>query len=241
MLKKLTLIATAIAMALPILSNASPTQASLNGSTGLIALPTAETLPGKSILVGSFFLVTEDPTGIMPRFLIAPIDKLELGVGVDIQDKHPEDKTALLNAKIRFYEGNEVNVAFGGNYQFNKDMDDSGQLFLAFTWKGWAKTTALIGKTIGEGAQDDNIDFGIGLEKALWNGSFGGLFLICDFSNFPYRVHYLRGIGSDQRAFFNAGLRINLFNNRFTVDAISADLLDEDREFVLSAAFNFTF
>ena len=160
---------------------------------------------------------------------------------MDIQDDHPEDQTVLLNAKVRFYQNEEVSFALGGNYQFNKGQSDSGQFFLVFTWKGWAKTSALIGKTVGEGSENDNIDFGIGFEKAIWHGEFGGLFAICDFTNFSYRVYPLRGTGSEERGFFNGGIRITLFQNKLALDAIWADVLDEDREWVFSAAFNFTF
>jgi len=216
-------------------------QATWMGNSGLIAISSADTIPFKTFLIGGWYGFSDD--GFLPRFLISPIPRVELGLAFDVENGHPQDETFMLNGKIKVYDG-EVNVALGGNYQFN-DKDhydgDTGQLFFAFTWKGWANTSAIIGKTFGHGQDKNNIDFGIGLEKPIFTGEFGGLAIICDFSNFNYRAYPVKGFGNNDRGIFNAGVRVNLFGSKVAFDFVFVDLLDDDREIVLGASFNHTF
>ena len=50
-------------------------------SSGLISIASAETLPNKSFLIGGWF--GTDNSEFFPRFLISPMNHLELGFGID--------------------------------------------------------------------------------------------------------------------------------------------------------------
>jgi hypothetical protein len=140
-------------------------------------------------------------------------------------------------------------VALGFNYQVNggPEWDDNPnhnqQIFAAFTWHGWAKTSSYIGKTFGDNQVDDYIDFGIGIEKDIWSGKFGGLALIFDFSNTTYRWYKapMKGAGEVERGIFNGGVRFGAFEKKLTVDVVWMDVLDESRSWAFSGSYNLQF
>lgn len=244
-MKKITILGMLLLMSLPMTLTAGSTQASLNGSSGIIYVPSAETIPSGNILLGSWVFL-EDPASYAPRFLMSFIPNWELGLGADFCEY--AENSLILNTKYQFYDAG-VKIALGFNYQNNGGNKDSNvhndnyQLFLAFTWAGYGKTSSFIGYTWGDDTNKDEIDFGIGFEKELFGGSGGALSLIFDFSNDNYRrmVGPMTGVGEDDRGIFNIGARISAFDNKVNFDFISVDMLDEAREWALSFAFRLGF
>lgn len=244
-MKKILLLGMILLMSLPMTLASGSTQASLNGSSGIIYVPSAETIPSGNILLGSWIFL-DDPTSYAPRFLMSFIPNWELGLGVDISDY--AENSFIINTKYKFYDAG-VKVAIGFNYQNNggpKDSDtqnENYQGYLSFTWAGYGKTSAFIGYTGGDDTNKDEIDFGIGFEKELFGGSGGALSLIFDFSNDNYRriLGAMTGVGERQRGIFNIGARVSALDNKLNFDFISVDMLDEAREWALSAAFRFGF
>jgi len=236
----------ALLLVIPVWTMAAETTVSMTGSSGLIAVPSGDTLPNNTVYLGSWVLLANE-TGYLPRFAVSILQgRFEIGGGGDIQ--HPNDPSWLINAKYKLYDdkGGGLRVSFGGDYQHNSNANlswDNGQLFLAFTWEGWAKTSVMFGKTFGDFTEKNNIDFGIGVERTLWSGGFGSFGLILDFVNYEYRLHKgsIRGAGETQRGIFSGGIRLGLFKNLINVDFASTDLLDASREFVLSAGIDLHF
>jgi hypothetical protein len=242
MKKKILIITITMLLALPFMAftREAPT---MMGSSGLIAVPTADVIENTSIIFGSWFLLQKN-FGVLPRVLVSFLKNWEIGGSFDFQK--PNDMSFLINSKYKFYDENNIKLAFGGNYQRNSGDGygwDNGQLFLALTWAGWAKTTVLLGYTFGNYTNKSNIDFGIGVEKVLFSGEFGALSLLMDFANFNYRNHggTIRGAGDIHRGIFNIGARILLFKKLLNIDFIFVDLLDDERNIAISAFFSITF
>ncbi len=243
MKKKILILMTILLLAFPAVNAFSALNAevpTLHGSSGLIALPTANVQKATSIAFGGWFLFQE--FGFLPRVLVSFINNWELGGGFDIQN--PNDLSFTINTKYKFYDNGTFKFAIGGNFQHNAnefDSWDNGQIFLVMTWTGWANTTAFIGYTLGSD-NSSNIDFGIGIEKILYAGGFGGIAIVADFTNFPYRYHKgsIQGAGEDIRGIFNFGARI-LIKNIIIVDFILVDILDDERSVAASIFCKLTF
>ncbi len=242
MKKRLLIMLIILLIAIPFtaFSREAPT---FHGSSGLIAVPSANVITAPSIVFGSWFLLQKD-FGFLPRFLISFLNRWEIGATSDIQN--PNGLSFVINTKYKFYDSGKIKAAFGGAFQHNSAENDSwsdGQVFLTLTWAGWANTSMFIGYTFGDFTNKSHIDFGIGVEKIFLSGGFGSLALIIDFANFDFRNHKgtIRGAGVDARGIFNLGVRVLLFKKLLNVDFVFVDLLDDDRQIALSLFFSITF
>lgn len=245
-MKKILLSIMLISMLItPLAIKANPTQASMNGASGLIAIPSAEVLKEKTILVGSWMFLGDHDTAFAPRVLLSFFPRWEIGAGIDIVPDM--DTSAIFNTKVKIYKSSNIDIALGFNYQINatgKDTDanHNQQPFVAFTWYGWGKTSMFFGKTFGKHTRGRHIDFGIGLEKEVFVGSFGGLEVIFDFTNCGYRFLAPSYAGSTNRGIFNGGVRFLAFNKKLNIDLIAVDFLDAIFDnFAISASYQLSF
>ncbi len=228
---------------------------SLNGSTGLVSIPSGRIGWEKSTDFGfdlGYHAIMDDDINIhIPKASISLFKMAELGFAYDSQDD-PDNADMIINGKLQLpIKGNSA-VAIGGNAQMLKQNDvDSNitQIYLAVTYPGEffnmpAETTAVVGKRFGENAPDDAIDFGMGFDLNLFPKTFQGyIHWINDFSNFSYQSQAFYGANADSRGVFNTGIRIDfasipeLSKYKFAVDAIVTDALDDNRAFCLGLAF----
>ncbi|HOJ49241.1 MAG TPA: hypothetical protein PKW55_00320 [Spirochaetota bacterium] len=234
-MKKLLLLTLITLM--PLIAIAKEYQANLAATSGNINTPSADTIAKNNVVLNSWLLLT-DNTGFLPRLLISFVQNWEIGFGADFQKPNSDDPSYILNTKYKFYDSSSIKAAIGFDYQYNVNNTNTWnnyQFYLAFTWEGWAKTSAVIGKTFGDYASKENIDFGVGIEKILLSGDIGKLAIITDFSNYQYRNNpAIHGAGELNRGIFSAGVRVLFLNNRLNVDFIFTDLLDSTREMAAS-------
>lgn len=217
---------------------------SLSASSGLVTIPSANTLSEHEIMFGTWIIGGDNDTGYMPRVLISPIERLEIGVGADFVDKM--ENSYIVSAKYQIYRASDVKIALGFNYQSNGNVENGKpenntnyQLFLAFTWDGgFGTTSSYFGKTFGDAVEDSEIDFGIGFEKMFYRGDYGGLGLVFDFTNTPYRRFFAApdGAGDSNRGMFNGGLRVKatIAKVDFNIDLIAMDVLDDQLNWAIS-------
>jgi len=228
---------------------------SLNGSTGLVNIPSGRIGWEKSADVGFDIgyhtIMDNNVTVHIPKVSISLFKLAELGFAYDSQDD-PDNADMILNGKIQLpIQGNSA-VAVGANAQILKQNGVSSnitQLYLAVTYPGEffkmpAETTAVIGKRFGDDAPNDAIDFGMGFDLNLFPDTFKGyIHWINDFSNFSYQSQAYYGSDANSRGAFNTGIRIDLASipelqkYKFAVDAIVTDALDSNRAFCLGIAF----
>jgi hypothetical protein len=255
MKKKLLMLVFIVTTVSVVMVGAAPLKGmSLNGSTGLVSIPTGrigwERTADFGFDLGYHAVVEEEVTTHIPKMSISLFKMLELGAAHDTQEES-EDSDTIIHGKIQLPIKRATAIAIGGNAQMLKENDVESnyqQLYLAATYPGDffkmpAETTFVIGKTFGEHAPDDAIDFGMGFDLLLFPEVFQGyIHWINDFSNFSYSVQPI-GADSTFRGVFNTGIRIDLasipeFSKfKFAVDAIITDALDANRAFALGIAF----
>ncbi|OQY34288.1 MAG: hypothetical protein B6241_05320 [Spirochaetaceae bacterium 4572_59] len=228
---------------------------SLNGSTGLVSIPSGRIGWEKSTDFGfdvGYHTIMADENIHIPKVSISLFKMAELGFAYDTQDD-PDNADMIMHGKLQLPIKGTSAVSFGGNVQFlkQKGMEDQtiSQLYLACTYPGEffnmpAETTAVIGKRFGENAPDDAIDFGMGFDLNLFPDTFQGyIHWINDFSNFSYQQQAVYGANANSRGVFNTGIRIDFASipkfskYKFAVDAIITDALDSNRAFCLGIAF----
>ncbi len=243
---------------------------SLNGSTGLIATPTAKTGwkdakfgldLGLGWIDGNEDANGSDDDSTIGTFTVQLFNIWEIGGMYDMQNERGDD--FMINTKVRLDSGNST-VAIGGNYQVIDPWEDAEddefntyQIYIAATYSGNffampAETTVLVGKTFWDRDGDDdtddidddeNIDFSMGFDLDMFHSVLKGyVHWINDFANYSYSSHPT-GMGN-WRGVFNTGMRIAVLRDRkykLNIDALVVDALDENREFGLKAAFGLAF
>ena len=260
-MKKVFFIVGAFLVVSGVLSASPFKSPSLNGSTGLISTPTANTGWEDSQFgfdVGARYLEDDDDDTYVGTVTFQLFRKLELAAAYDTQDERGDDM--ILNAKFNFYGSGSSALAVGGNYQQIKFFDEDKkrgfyQLYLAATYGGQffgmpAETTIVFGKTFARESEDKQrfkkaFDFSMGFDLDLLPSIFKGyVHFINDFSNYSYSVDPI-GPNAGDRGCFNTGARICVFkdNARFklNIDALLVDVLDRNRTFSLGAAFGMAF
>jgi hypothetical protein len=231
----------------PILNAQTLKGMSLNGSTGLVSIPTARVSWDASYLgldLGYHTIIKKDIAHI-PAIGISFLKMVEISGAFDIQPGSNESGF-ILGGKIQFPIENTA-LALGGNFQllnmWNSSLDRmAGQIYLAVTYSGhffnWpAETTVVLGKTFIKNHPDTNIDFGMGFDMILFPSVLKNyVHWIMDFANFSYSAeptsadHRVRGV-------LNTGFRIDLsavpvFSKiNFVVDVLMTDAFDSNRAF----------
>lgn len=240
-------------------ASASP---SINGSTGLISTPTANTgWPNSDFgfdVSGRYLEDDNNDDSYVAAGNVQIFKKLEFSGCYDVQDKRGDD--FIMGVKFNFYGSGSSAIAVGGNYQmikFNDDDDNHGfiQTYLAATYGGQffgmpASTTVVFGKTFARESEykerfKRSFDFSMGFDlELLPNMLKGYVHLINDFANYSYSVDPI-GPDAQSRGCFNTGARICVFkdkqNMKLNIDALLVDVLDKNRTFGLGAAFGLSF
>lgn len=195
-----------------------------SGAEGYIALPRVDVADA-----GRFGLSLKYSFNgtLTPALNIVPFKNFEIGAGWDINTGGGAMNPILLNAKIQFVKP----AAFGVNMEIPTDAGANFTATIYLAWEevfqagslGDSAATFHLGYTFGSGS---DINFGIGIQKNLF---IPQLFLIADFSNFPYRHPGISGgyltHQNENRAIFNAGLRI-ILAPWISFDFCGLDLLD---------------
>ena len=257
MLKKTLVLSLLALFVVAGLATAAPLKGmSLNGSTGLISIPSGrigwERTAEFGFDLGYHAIMDDDTTSHIPKLSVSLFKMLEAGVALDTQGDESEDDDMLIHGKLQLPIQRATAIAIGGNAQMLSDAagneSNYQQIYLAATYPGDffnmpAETTVTVGKTFGDNAVDENIDFGMGFDLLLFPETFQGyIHWINDFANFSYSVTPV-GADAGNRGVFNTGIRIDLasipeFSDyKFAVDAIMTDALDENRAFALGLAF----
>jgi hypothetical protein len=226
---------------------------SLNGASGLYAVPSGRTSWSQRAVVGldlgvSYNFFTHNP---IAKIGVDLFNWVELSGAVDFQPKtHDAGNTdGVLGVKVQLPTG-KTGVALGGNVQFLTRQDvyrTAGQIYAAVSYGGeffsWpADTTLALGYTIVEG-ENRNIDFGMGFDMILLPDVFNNfIHWIVDFSNFSYD---LQALGTDAwtRGCLNTGFRIDisavpaLRSFKFVFDLTFLDILDGSRTIGMGFSF----
>ncbi len=232
---------------------------SLNGSTGLVSIPSGRIGWEKStdfgLDLGYHNIMVDGDSVHIPKASVSLLKMAEVGFAYDSQTDS-SNSDMILHGKLQLPIKGSSAVAIGGNYQLlqQNDVEDRmTQIYLAATYPGEffnmpAETTAVVGKRFGDNAPNDAIDFGMGFDLVLFPKTFQGyIHWINDFSNFSYQHQAYIGVNADSRGVFNTGIRIDfasipeLSKYKFAVDAIMTDALDANREFCLGVAFGIPF
>lgn len=222
---------------------------SLNGSTGLISIPTGRIGWEKSADVG----VDLGYHGIFDQSDVAHIGaasvslfkwfEVSLAYDNQIGDKNGD---TLIGGKLQLPTTGTA-VAIGGNVQLLQQGGTSSnatQIYLSATYPATffnmpADTTVVVGKTFVKDSNDSNIDFGMGFDMVLFPKVFQNyIHWLTDFANFSYSTQAV-GANASQRGSLNTGIRIDiasypaLSKYKFVVDAMLTDALDTNRAFTL--------
>ncbi len=225
---------------------------SLNGSTGLIGIPSGRIGWEHSANVGldlGYHAILADPTAHIPKVSMSLFQVAEISFAYDTNGGD-DNEDIIIGGKLQLPTRGTA-VALGANFQMlqqNGTSDNAQQIYLAATYPGTflgmsAETTVVVGKTFGAGAGDGDIDFGMGFDLLLFPDVFQGyVHWINDFANFSYS-RQAAGANAQQRGAFNTGIRIDLAANpnlsrfKFVIDALLTDALDDNRTFGLGVAF----
>ncbi len=227
---------------------------SLNGATGLISIPSGrigwEHSADFGFDLGYHAIIDDDQTAHIPKVSASLFRTLELGFAYDSQ-ADSDNADMLFSGKFQLPIERASAIAVGGNIQ---QLEQGGtstnitQIYLAATYPGDfftmpAETTFVIGKSFGDNAVDENIDFGMGFDLMLLPDVFQGyVHWINDFANFSYSNQAIGAIAGS-RGVFNTGMRIDLGSSdmfrgfKFVIDAILTDALDANRAFALGLTF----
>ncbi|MDR1107300.1 MAG: hypothetical protein LBL44_13170 [Treponema sp.] len=211
---------------------------SLNGATGLYAVPTARTGWEKDADVGidagaSYNFISENP---MIKMGISLFHWVEITGAIDLQPEIRSNTDGVLGAKLQF-PTTKTALALGGNIQFLREKrysafhvnyftpyggyftshggySTAGQIYAAATYSGeffsWpAETTFALGYTFVKDNKD-NFDFGMGFDLLLLPDILQRFaHWIVDFSNFSYTAQPL-GTNPWARGSLNTGIRVDL-------------------------------
>jgi hypothetical protein len=227
---------------------------SLNGATGLISIPSGrigwEHSADFGFDLGYHAIIDDDQTAHIPKASVSLFKTLELGFAYDSQ-ADSDNADMLFSGKFQLPIKKASAIAVGGNIQ---QLEQGGtstnntQIYLAATYPGDfftmpAETTFVVGKSFGDLAVDEDIDFGMGFDLMLLPDVFQGyVHWINDFANFSYSAQAVGAIAGS-RGVFNTGMRIDLGSAdmfrgfKFVIDAILTDALDANRAFALGLTF----
>lgn len=251
--RKVLLALIVVAIIAPAVSAQSLKGMSLNGATGLIGIPSGrigwERTADLGFDLGYHAILDEGENTHIPKASVSLFKVGEISFAYDSQGDSDESDM-IIGGKIQL-PTQRTAVAIGANFQmiqFGGQDENYQQIYVAATYPGEffnmpAETTFALGKTFGDNAPDENIDFGMGFDLLLFPDVFEGyVHWINDFANFayswnPYPADVLgRGV-------FNSGIRIDLAANpalskyMFVIDVLATDLLDEARSLGLGLAF----
>lgn len=226
---------------------------SLNGSTGLIGIPSGrigwEHSADLGLDLGYHAILTDNDTAHIPKVSMSLFKILEFSLAYDT-NRGEDWEDLLIGGKLQLPTDTTA-VALGGNFQilqFAGETENASQVYLAVTYPGQffnmpAETTFVVGKTFSDRVPDGDIDFGMGFDLELFPDVFQGfIHWINDFSNFSYSNKPV-GADAQNRGAFNTGLRIDLAaypslsQYKFVIDAMLTDALDDDRAFAVGIAF----
>ncbi len=227
---------------------------SLNGSTGLVSIPSGrigwERTSDFGFDLGYHAIMADSATSHIPKVSVSLFRALELSFAYDTQDDS-DNSDMIIGGKIQLPIKRASAIAVGGNVQLLKqggNEQNTQQLYLTATYPGDffnmpAETTVTVGKSFGESVPNEEIDFGMGFDLLLFPDTFQGyVHWINDFANFSYSRQAF-GADARGRGVFNSGIRIDLgaadaFSGyKFVIDAIVTDALDDNRAFALGLAF----
>lgn len=264
-MKKIPFLLAALAL-LPVFNLAGQSKSanamSLNGSTGLYVVPSANLgfedanvgINGGYIANFADYYKSGFKLNDLFKFNASLFRLIELSAAYDGQP-FEDDDDILIGAKFKL-PVKASNVALGGNVSYNDFGAPGNHLsFRAyavvtydaefFTWP--SETTLYLGKTFFEGQTlDSSLDFGMGFELILLPNVFDNfVHWIIDFSNFDYNGY---GLQAAIRGTLNTGLRIDLsqvpqFGRfKFVIDAFVGDVLDDgSRSFGVGGTFGVKF
>ena len=251
--KTVILLLLAVTLVVPMVSAQSLKGMSLNGATGLIGIPSGrigwERTADFGFDLGYHAIFDDGENTHIPKGSVSLFQLLEFSFAYDSQDDS-DDSDIIIGGKIQL-PTTRTAVAVGANFQLLQEGGEDEnfqQIYLAATYPGEffsmpAETTFVIGKTFGDPAPDENVDFGMGFDLLLFPDIFQGyVHWINDFANFSYSfAPYAANAGN--RGAFNTGIRIDISANpalsryKFVIDAMLTDALDDERAFGLGLAF----
>lgn len=251
--RKITLALIVLAILAPAVSAQSLKGMSLNGATGLIGIPSGrigwERTADLGFDLGYHAILDDGENTHIPKASVSLFKVGEISFAYDSQGDSDESDM-IIGGKIQL-PTQRTAVAIGANFQmiqFAGQDENYQQIYVAATYPGEffnmpAETTFALGKTFGDNAPDENIDFGMGFDLLLFPDIFEGyVHWINDFANFSYSVNPYAA-NAFNRGAFNTGIRIDLAANpnlsryKFVIDAMVTDALDDERAFGLGLAF----
>jgi hypothetical protein len=238
---------------------------SINGTTGLWAIPTARIGWERTSDLGldlGFHTVVRDGAAFIPKLALSLFKWVEISGAFDIQPG-TNQADMILGAKIQI-PLEKVALAFGGNYQLHNMGSDypysggsysrtngthsSGQIYAAVTYAGRffdmpAETTVVLGKSFVQDHIDSDIDYGMGFDLVIFPKQLNNfIHWVTDFSNFSYSTEPFR-VDSGNRGVLNTGIRVDLSRIKglgkfkFALDILLADGFDDSRSFSAGLVF----
>jgi hypothetical protein len=259
-IKKITVLLIILAALVPALSAQSLKGMGFNGTTGLYNVPSGRIGWERSADLGldfGYHGIINNGMANIPKINMSLFKWVEVNAAMDFQ-KHKDFDDSWMNSLFGVKLQLPITVtaiALGGNIQFldsdlhGDDYNLAGQAYVAITYPGTfftmpAETTMMIGTTFREGYDDVSIDFGMGFDLVLLPNIFQNyIHWITDFSNFSYSASSW-GVNAESRGCLNTGVRVDLSEIpalskfKFTVDVITADVLDKDqRSFAFGVVF----
>jgi len=251
--RKVLLALIVVSIIAPAVSAQSLKGMSLNGATGLIGIPSGrigwERTADLGFDLGYHAILDEGENTHIPKASVSLFKVGEISFAYDSQGDSDESDM-IIGGKVQL-PTERTAVAIGANFQmiqFAGQDENYQQIYVAATYPGEffnmpAETTFALGKTFGDNAPDENIDFGMGFDLLLFPDVFEGyVHWINDFANFSYSVDPYAA-NAFNRGAFNTGIRIDLAANpnlsryKFVIDAMVTDALDDERAFGLGLAF----
>ncbi|SIQ92842.1 hypothetical protein SAMN05920897_11861 [Alkalispirochaeta americana] len=250
----LALAASLLVLAAGSLSGQSLKGMSLNGSTGLIGIPTGrvgwEHSSDLGFDLGHHTIFDDDHTAYINKASLSLFRLAEIAFAYDT-NRGSDNEDMIISGKLQLPTQGTA-VAIGGNVQLlqiNGEDETVQQIYLAATYPGQffnmpAETTVVVGKSFGDmGPGSEAIDFGMGFDLVLFPDIFQGfVHWVNDFSNFSYSWHAV-GPNAQDRGAFNTGIRIDLASYpalsryKLVIDAMMTDALDDNRAFALGIVF----
>jgi hypothetical protein len=225
---------------------------SINGATGLVAIPSGQIGWERTSDVAfdlGYHAIIDDDTAHIAKGSISLFKIAEISFAYDTQFGD-DNEDMIIGGKFQLPTKGTF-VAVGANFQMlkqNGNDENVTQIYLAATYPGNffgmpSTTTVVVGKSFGDPLPDSDIDFGMGFDLLLFPKVFQNyIHWITDFANFSYSAQAV-GANAYYRGTFNTGIRIDLAAHpglkkyKFVIDAFMTDALDDNRAFALGLAF----
>lgn len=226
--------------------------ASLAGSTGYIVLPSAfvATRANDTVITTGYSAIFNLPKGFahIPYIQFGFAKNFEASAAVDIT----EDADLIINAKWRFLQKGDTNVALGLSGQLidmKNELYFGGKIYVAASFNSTfitipSKTTVLLGYSLDKYSINSDIDFGMAYQAPFFAKAFKEkLDFIIEFGNVTYSNNPSGG-DSENRGMLNLGLRLLplqfLKDTFISTDLRLLDLLDtKGRSFSVGASITF--